>query len=62
MTTLANSWKLRSAVLILISVSALPDKSLVPRISSPKGIKGQNRLSRQWDDLSGLLKALNKTL
>ena len=64
MTTLANSWKLSFGGLDPHFLYALPDNSLVPKITSPKGIKGQSTAfaTRQWDDLSGLLKALNKTL
>ncbi len=64
MTTLANSWKLRFGGLDPHFLYALPDKSLVPKITSPKGIKGQSTAfaTRQWDDLSSLLKALNNTL
>ena len=60
MTTLANSWKKHFGGKDPHFLYTLPDKSLAPKITQPKGIRGRSTAipTRDWTEVSNLLDAL----
>ena len=59
-SALANSWKSRFAGDSQF-IYTVPNKSLAPKVSTPKGINGQSKAITigDWSDVSGVLDAIS---
>ena len=60
MTALANAWKERFGGKDPHFLYTLPEKSLAPKITQPKGIRGRSTAipTSEWTEISNLLDAL----